>query len=68
MTFKTKPRYIGEFAKHEYEIFETLNREFPPLKAEREQVQQKILNIVRTYNTGLITQTEAIKEIIRVIQ
>lgn len=63
MTFKTKPRYIGEFAKAEYNARESLKSN-PEYTSSAWEAQTCICRIVRIFNRGLITEYEAMKELV----
>jgi len=70
MTFKTSPRYIGEFAKSQYDYSKTLQKRYkdcPEYVAARLDAQIKIEKIIRLYNQGLFTANDTIKMLLETI-
>ena len=70
MTFKSSPRYVGEFAKSQYDYSKTLQKRYkdrPEYVAARLEAQIKIERAIRSYNRGLLTANDTIKIILETV-
>ena len=70
MNFKTNPRYIGEFAKSQYEHSHVLQKRYkcrPEYVAARHEAQIEIERAVRNYNRGLLTANDTIKILLETV-
>lgn len=68
MCFKTSPRYVGEFANRQYKLSKELEQRYhddTDYVTKRQEEQITIKRIIKMYNTGLITDTEALKELLK---
>lgn len=70
MTFKTSPRYIGEFAKSQYDYSKTLQKRYkdrPEYVAARLDAQIKIERAIRNYKRGLLTANDTIGILLKLV-
>lgn len=68
MNFKTRPRFIGEYAKSQYEMSKTLQKRYsanPEYVTARISAQESITKCIKMYNRSMITSDEAMKWILK---
>lgn len=70
MSFKTSPRYVGEFAKSQYEYSKTLQKRYkdrPEYVSARLDAQAKIERAIRNYKRGLFTANDTIEILLKLV-